>query len=120
MLPAVASVTTDSLSQYPHVPLFYICSRNITPAQEQNVHDAIRITRIWFAIITDVNDTALAQRFTSTVLQVADVTAARATAHELYNQSQTHDNRSVIITQQDNILTAVYEDHEAPINVSAT
>jgi hypothetical protein len=119
MLPASSSVTTDQLSQYPHVPLFYLLSDSITPAQEQNVHDAIRITKIFFGIITDINDAALAQRFAPTVLQVADVTAARALAHELYNQSTTHDNRSIIVAQQQEILIAVYQDHEASIHVNS-
>jgi hypothetical protein len=112
-------MTTDNLSQYPKVPLFYILSRNINATQEQNVHDAIRITPIYFGIITDINDSALAQRFSTVVMQVADSKAATALAQQIYDTAEGHPNRSVIITGDTEILIAVYQDHEASIHVNS-
>jgi hypothetical protein len=110
-----ASVVTDDLSQYPHVPLWYRLSRNVTSEQEQNVHDAILITPIYFGIITDVNDSALAYRFSRAVMTVADDAAAAALAQQIYDTAEGHPNRSIIISGDTNILTAVYADREARI-----
>jgi len=114
-----ASVVTDDLSQYPHVPQWYKLSRNVTPAQELLIHDAIRITPIYFGIVTDINDLALAHRFSTVVMQVADDAAARALTQQIYDTAKGHPNRSVIITGDTEILTAVYADHEAPIHVGS-
>jgi hypothetical protein len=119
MLPDSASVTTDMLSQYPHVPLWYRLSRSVTSVQEQNVHDAIRITPIYFGIVTDPTDAPLAYRFSTAVMTVADEVTAAALAQQIYDIAEGHPNRSIIISGDANILTAVYQDREAPINVGS-
>jgi hypothetical protein len=114
-LPAGASVVTDDLSQYPHVPLWYRLSRNVTPTQEDAVHSAILITPVYFGIITDPTDAALAYRFSRAVMTVADDAAAASLAQQIYDTAEGHPNRSVIISGDTNILTAVYADREARI-----
>jgi hypothetical protein len=119
MLPAGASVVTDDLSQYPRVPLWYRLSRNVTAAQEQLIHDLIRITPIYFGIVTDISDSALALRFSTVVMTTADETAAIKLAQQIYDTAEGHPNRSIIVTGDTEILTAVYEDREEPIHVGA-
>jgi hypothetical protein len=113
-LPDSASVTTDSLSHYPHVPLFYILSRNVTTEQEDAVRSAVRITPIYFGIITDPLDAPLAYRFATAVMTVANDAAARALAQQIFDTAEGHPNRSIIIGTA-NILTAVYPDREENI-----
>lgn len=114
-LPDSASVTTDDLLQYPHVPQWYRLSRSVTPAQEEGVRTAIRITPIFFAIITTPTEAALAYRFAQVVLTVADEAAAAALAQQIYDTAEGHPARSIIISGDVNILTAVYADREARI-----
>ena len=114
-----ASVTTDNLSFYPHVPLWYRLSRNVTAAQEELIHDLIRITPIYFGIVSSQQDTTLAYRFATVVMTAADETAATALAQQIYDSAQGHPNRSIIISGDTNILTAVYADREAPIHVDS-
>jgi hypothetical protein len=113
-LPSGASVTTDDLSHYPHVPLYYILSRDVTPEQEQRVHDALQITPVYFGIITDPLDAPLAYRFATVVQTVADDAAARALAQQIYDTAEGHPARSIIIGTA-NILTGIYQDHEANV-----
>jgi hypothetical protein len=117
MLATSASVTTDNLSHYPHVPLYYILSRSVTPEQEESVHTAIVITPIYFSIITNLLDAPLAYRFGTSVLTAADDAAARALAQQIYDTAEGHPNRSIIIGTAD-ILTAVYQDREETIPCS--
>lgn len=119
-LPTGASVTTDSLSQYPHVPQWYRLSRTVTAVEEQNVHDAIILTPIYFGIVTNALDAPLAYRFSQVVMTVADEAAAAALAQQIFDTAEGHPNRSIIISSDTNILTAVYADREAPINVGTT
>lgn len=109
-----ASVISDDLAQYPHVPLYYILSRDVTPEQETAVHDAVLLTPIYFGIVTTIADSPLASRFAPTVLQVANDAAALALAQQFYDESQGHDNRSIIIGTAD-ILSGVYPDRTANI-----
>lgn len=113
-LASAASVTTDELEHYPHVPLYYLLSRSVTPEQEELVRDAIRITPIFFGIITDPLDAPLAYRFATVVQTVADDAAARTLAQQFYDRAEGHPNRSVIIGEA-NILTGIYQDREANI-----
>jgi hypothetical protein len=113
-LPIGASVVTDDLAQYPHVPLYYILSRHVAPDQEQAVHDALRITPIYFGIIADPLDASLAYRFSTVVMTVADDTAAKMLAQQIYDTAEGHPNRSIIIGTA-NILTGIYQDHEANV-----
>lgn len=108
-----ASVTTDTLTHYPHVPQYYILSSALTVDQEDSVHTVLRITPIYFGIITTLADANLALKFSTVVLQVADITAARLLAQQLYDTPD-HSARSIIIGTA-NILTGVYQDHEANI-----
>lgn len=114
MLPESASVITDSLAQYPHVPLYYILSRSLTPEQEEGVHNALRITPIYFSIITDLSDTNLASKFSTVILQVTDLPSAKALALQLYETTNDHPSRSIIIDTA-NVLIGVYADREVEI-----
>jgi hypothetical protein len=118
-LPASASVITDDLSQYPHIPNFYIVSRSITPAQEQSIHDILRITPVHFSIIIDPLDVPLASRFSDTLLTVADDNAARLMAIQIFTEAAGYPNRSIIISSNPELLIAVYQDREAPIHVGS-
>lgn len=109
-----ASVLTEDLSHYPHVPYAYILSRTVSAEQEQAVHDATRITPLYFGIVTDPLDYPLASRFAQVVMQVADDRAAKVLALQLYNTAEGHPSRSVIIGNA-NILIGIYEDREANI-----
>jgi hypothetical protein len=113
-LPAGASVVTDDLAQYPHVPLYYILSRSVTPEQENAVHSTILITPVYFGIITDPLDAPLAYRFTTAVMTVANDAAARALAQQIYDTAEGHPARSIIVGTA-NILTGIYQDREANI-----
>ena len=117
MLSDSASVTTDTLSFYPHVPQWYRLSRNVTSAQEDLIHDLIRITPIYFSIVTNSLDAALALRFSTVVMTVADEAAAAVLAQYTFDTAEGHPARSIIISGDVNILTAVYADREAPIHV---
>jgi hypothetical protein len=119
-LAAGASVITDDLNQYPHVPQWYRLSNLVTPTEEQNVHDLIRITPVYYAIISNPSDAALAYRFATVVLTAADEASASALAQQIFYTAEGHPNRSIIITSETNILTAVYADREAAINVGST
>jgi hypothetical protein len=114
-----ASVTTNELSHYPHVPQWYRLSRNITIADQEVIKDVIRITPIYFGIITDINDSALAAAFSQQQYLVQDLAAANHLAQQLYETAEGHPNRSIIITGETNILTAVYADSEEVINVGS-
>lgn len=109
--------TTDSLSQYPHVPNWYRLSRNVTAMQEEAVHQAVLITPIYFSIVTNSLDAALALRFSTVVMTVADEAAAAVLAQYTFDTAEGHPARSIIISGDVNILTAVYADREAPIHV---
>ena len=102
-LPSSASCNTFGLAQYPHVPHWYIVARQLSDEQIESVNNALRITPIVCAIVTDNSDTAYAQRFSRNVLYSVD---AESTAEDIYT-TEPSINRSVIIGEA-GILTGVY------------
>lgn len=115
MLSDSASVTTDTLSFYPHVPNYVILSSNVTSKQEEQIHDILRITPIYFGIVTDINNAPLASRFSQMILTAADLTAAKVLAQQVYDTAEGHPARSIIIAEQEDILVGIYQDREAVI-----
>lgn len=114
-LPTGSSVTTDMLAHYPHCPTFYLVARGLSVDDAQAVNAAMHITPISFVITTQPQDNAYALQFgTDTVVQVADLDAAKNFATNFFNTADGL-GRSAIIVEQLNKLTGVYPNREANI-----
>lgn len=115
-LPSSASVTTDDLSQYPHVPEYYLVARGLVEEDVQAVINALHITPIYGGIVIDPSDGAYCSQFANRVLLVDSLIEAKRQAQFTYDSSEFGQfARCVIITGQRNKLTGVYQNREANI-----
>ena len=115
-LPGSSSVTTDALAHYPHIPEFYLVARGLSSERVEAVRDALVITPIAFAIVTDPTDGIYALNFADSVVQTNSIEEARALALSTYESAPSNQfARSVIVAAQSETLIGVYQTREAPI-----
>jgi hypothetical protein len=116
VLPDTASVRTDELAHYPHVPEYYLVARGLSEDDVQAVINALHITPITLGIVIDPSDGGYCSQFANRVSLVGSLVEAKQQAQLIYDTADSNQfARSVIITGQTNKLVGVYQTREANI-----